>query len=106
MNYKFCTKCGKKLEATTEFFYKAARGKFGVRTECIKCANKIGRKYHNNNPDYAKTRAKKWRANNVEHVKEYNKIHGKDYYKNNKEKCNEKSRKYYQENREKNIGLL
>lgn len=101
MNYKICTKCGKQLEATTEFFSKVKKGKFGLRAICKQCGNAISRQYHNDHPEYAKTRAKKWRDNNVEYRKEYDRIHGKEYYRNNKEKCNKKAKEYYEANKEK-----
>lgn len=101
MNYKTCTKCGKKLEATTEFFSICKRGKFGLRASCKECGNEISRQYSKDHPEYAKTRAKKWRSNNVEHRKEYADAHRGEYYKNNKEKCNKASKRYYEANKEK-----
>ena len=41
MNTKVCTgPCGRELSATTEFFHKSKRGRFGVRSICKKCCNK------------------------------------------------------------------
>jgi hypothetical protein len=37
--------CGRELPATTEFFYKKKRGKFGVCTLCKVCADKYSAKY-------------------------------------------------------------
>ena len=34
---KVCTKCGKRLPATTEYFYKQRMGKFGLTPECKEC---------------------------------------------------------------------
>lgn len=49
MDTKKCTGiCGKELAATTEFFHKNKRGKFGLRGECRECLNK--RKKEKNNP--------------------------------------------------------
>lgn len=46
MNTKVCTnpKCRKELPATSEFFYKSKRGKFGLKSECKECSNKRERK--------------------------------------------------------------
>jgi len=35
---KICTKCGRELEATTEYFSKAKKGKYGLKSICKKCA--------------------------------------------------------------------
>jgi len=41
MNTKVCTgDCGRELPATTEFFHKSKRGKFGVAAKCKECFNK------------------------------------------------------------------
>jgi len=41
MYTKKCTgECGRELAATTEFFHKSKRGKFGVRSVCKQCCNK------------------------------------------------------------------
>lgn len=39
MQHKTCTKCGKELPATLEFFYKNAGGKFGITPRCKPCVN-------------------------------------------------------------------
>lgn len=35
-----CTKCGKRLPATEEYFHKSKNGKYGLATECKECANR------------------------------------------------------------------
>ena len=35
-----CTKCGKRLPATTEYFYKNKAGKYGLMTICKECSNR------------------------------------------------------------------
>lgn len=35
-----CTKCGKRLPATEEYFYKSRTGKYGVMAECKECRNR------------------------------------------------------------------
>ena len=37
-----CTKCGKRLPATTEYFYKQKAGKYGLANECKECSNHRG----------------------------------------------------------------
>ena len=35
-----CTKCGKRLPATEEYFYKSKNGKYGLMNECKECSNR------------------------------------------------------------------
>lgn len=35
-----CTKCGKRLPATTEYFYRQKSGKYGLQTICKECSNR------------------------------------------------------------------
>jgi hypothetical protein len=110
MDYKICTKCGKRFEAITNFFYKG-KGEFGLRADCKVCNNKYqkqyranntkrareyGRQWHIDNPDYDRQYqdyrnkcTKKWYANNFEHVKKYSKQWSKD----NADKVNAKAAK-------------
>ena len=37
-----CTKCGKRLPATTEYFHKNKSGKYGLKTICKECNNRKG----------------------------------------------------------------
>lgn len=37
---KVCTKCGEWKEATTEFFQKEKKGKYGLKSSCRECKNK------------------------------------------------------------------
>ena len=39
MNQKTCTKCSQTFEATTEFFYRNAGGKYGMTPRCKTCVN-------------------------------------------------------------------
>lgn len=34
---KICTKCGQEFPATTEYFHKSKRGKYGLRADCKQC---------------------------------------------------------------------
>jgi hypothetical protein len=60
MDIRICTKCGKELPATTEYFYKNKAGKFGLFSHCIKCCKK-----------YSKQRHKKERVQILKRQKEY-----------------------------------
>jgi len=42
---KVCTKCGRRLPATDEFFFRNRRGKFGLRADCKECASEHQRQY-------------------------------------------------------------
>jgi len=44
MNTKVCTGCGETKPATTEFWHKQKRGKYGVMSLCKECRNKSRRK--------------------------------------------------------------
>jgi len=57
---KICSKCGKKLPVTTEFFYKNKGGKYGFRSECKKCLNKQHKKYRQQNQEKEIFRHKKY----------------------------------------------
>ncbi len=37
---KICTKCGRELPATKEYFYKNKGGKYGLDSKCKECKNK------------------------------------------------------------------
>ena len=83
MNYKVCTKCDKKLEATSKNFHRVINGKFGFTSKCKVCTS-IHKK------QYRKKSCVKVR------MSEYN----KQYYEKNKKKLNARSRKYYKNNKE------
>ena len=64
--FKRCTKCGKTLPATTEYFHKHKNGKYGLKSICKKCKA------------------------------EYHKQHHKQYYEDNKDKIAERKKQYRQ----------
>jgi hypothetical protein len=78
MNTKVCTECQEKFPATSEYFHKQKRGKFGIRPECKKCRQ---------------NRSKLEKINK----NQYN----KQYYKKNKIKLLSQNKIYYQINKEK-----
>lgn len=125
---KICTKCGKELPATTEYFYKAKFGKFGLfatckicKKECFGDSQKKYRKEHEEhykelkniwdekNKDYAKEYSKNYRFDNKKIIKERNKERRKDwdikYYNNNKERIKEFKYNYSKTERGKLIGI-
>lgn len=94
--YKICTKCGKELMATVEYFYKSP-SKDGLRNECKKCAIKEATKRNIVNIDAIVERRKKhWVGNRDSETERYKKwLEAKP-----KEYQVDRSRKYYQINKE------
>jgi len=88
MNYKKCTKCGVVYPATSEFFYKDKRGRFGFYGRCKKCFNEITSK------NKKSVTYKLW-------AKNYN----KKYYTKNAERLRAYGRKKYWANREARIKI-
>lgn len=79
MNMKTCTKCGKELPATLEYFYKNSGGKFGLTPRCKPCVNI-------DNIESAKKR-------DPELVKAQASARSRKHYHNNLEKAREVARK-------------
>ena len=77
--FKTCTKCGKTFPATTEYFYKRKKGKYGLHAPCRECHR---RDVHQYNQRYYYAHAKEI----VVHHKERRQAHP--------EKAREKSRRY------------
>lgn len=75
--YKVCTKCGRSLLATKEFFFAQSRGMFGLSSSCKDCRKKAQKEYRANN--YEKVLAQK-----------------KRYRDNNREKCRESTRRFHE----------
>ena len=93
MNTKICTKCGEEKAATTEFFYKQKRCKYGLTPACKSC-RKI---YCQQNKEKISKRGKQYREINKEKISERK----KQYYEANKERSLECRKQYYEANREK-----
>ena len=93
MNAKICTKCGEEKVATSEFFHKDKKGKYGLRGECKSCY-KI---YVQQNKEKISKRRKQYRKANKDKIAEYDKQH----YQDNKEKILEYHKQYNQANKEK-----
>lgn len=105
---KICTKCGKELPATREYFHSHRNG---LRPECKMCHNKQVSEWQKqrrkDNPDLANAASRRWHAKNKEHEREYRKRYmelnpeyNHNYYQNNKEKISKQTRDYYFKNRD------
>ena len=111
MEYKICSKCGERFEATTEFFHKARHHKDGLCSHCKICRNQVNKKYSYNqrrdpvclekvrkrDREYYCERMKNttYREKTRQHYREYNKINRErikqqhqEWIKNNPDKCN------------------
>lgn len=87
-----CTKCKRELPATTEFFHKLRRGKYGLRPDCKQCSRERNHQYRAANPEYAR----QYREVNAEKLRESS----RQYYEANSEKVCERSRQYQKANAE------
>ena len=110
MNYtKQCTKCQQEFPATTEFFRKYKKGKYGLKPECKTCAKLADEKYrekqttklrmtayYNDNKESIEKKRKQYYQNNKESIKQKQ----NEYDKKNKQKKSEYMKIYYRENKE------
>lgn len=94
---KTCTKCGKQLPATTEYFHKKKNGKYGLHAICKKCIKEYNKQRFESNRDEILQKNREYNHSNKEKIKEHN----KRYYNENKDKKKELSKKYREENKEK-----
>ena len=77
-----CTKCGRMLPRTADYFYRFAGNKDGLRTHCKDCHNDATKQYAETNIDKTKMyRQLHWQKNKAERSREF-----KKYYENNKAK--------------------
>ena len=79
--FKRCSKCGEWLVASSKYFYKGKRGKYGLRAICKECEKK---------------HSKGWYEENKEARTEKMKKYGKKYREQNKETRAETQKKYRQ----------
>lgn len=86
--FKTCTKCNEEYLATTEYFSKETRGKYGVSSYCKKCKSLLDkeRKEKTGNAKW-----KEWYKANRERMV-YKAV---QYITDNKDAVNERRRKYY-----------
>ena len=80
---KICTSCGKELPASTEYFHKNPKGKFGLQQKCKSCRawsnpdntekeaqRKYSKKYYAKNKNNIIKKLTEWKANNPEKYRE------------------------------------
>lgn len=76
---KVCTKCGRELPATLEFFHAHSLGKNGLNPNCKVCradhARRYGPEYREQNREVLNAKNRAWRENNRERVAAYNKAY-------------------------------
>ena len=98
--FKRCTKCGEIKLATTEYFSKAKRGKFGLESQCKVCKQEYSKQWRRDNKEHCQEYCKQWRQDNKEHFQEYHKEYCKQWYQDNKEHKLEYCKQWYQDNKE------
>lgn len=67
---KGCTGCGQEFPATTEFFRKRVKGKFGVGSQCHTCRTEYYRKYYSENKSKQFENVQRWRESNRDKTRE------------------------------------
>lgn len=90
METKICTKCGRQLPISTEYFKKNKTCKYGLSSVCKECQKKLDKQYRDANKNHIKEYLKQWAKNNNDHLKKYR----KHWYEENKEYYIQ----YYEEN--------
>jgi hypothetical protein len=106
-----CTKCGRELPATLEFFSAKKTCKDGLNSYCKSCKSLEDRNYREKNADKISLQRREKYKQNPESFSERNKkqyqIHkekrtkyDRNYYLKNKSKVQTRTKKYYQEHRE------
>jgi 5-methylcytosine-specific restriction endonuclease McrA len=59
-----CTRCKEEYPATSEYFHKQAKGKYGLKSICRDCNNKGFAKYYSENTEKMKLLYHLWQINN------------------------------------------
>lgn len=96
---KRCGRCGIEFPATTEFFHKQPRGKFGVEGQCKPCRNEKIREYKLSHKDEYAEYFRQYNQANKERIKDYHHQH----YIENKERIDEQNRQWFRNNHNKHI---
>ncbi len=94
---KTCTKCGRELPATIEYFGRSSHSKDGFGSWCKGCKALSDKLYRQKNKEKIAARQKKYAEKNKDSIKKHN----ERYYQDNKQVINEKNRQYYYNNKEK-----
>ena len=90
MEFKICSKCGRKLPLTDEYFYKRKDSKIGFRSCCKECWQNRNKAYDKRNYERISEHKKEYREVNKEHIREYHRMR----YLNNKDKINREHKVY------------
>jgi len=96
MNYKVCSKCKRRLEATEENFTKHPTCKFGFHSSCKICVAKYYKQYCQDHREKVSKYNKKYYQNNKEELSRKK----AEQYQNKKEAFSKYNKKYYQEHKE------
>lgn len=107
---KICSKCGRSLPATLEFFNKKSDRKSGLRPFCIECNANACKAYREANKEKVKAYSVAYNQINKKKRSEYNasyhqknKVKKAAYYQENKEAICERQAEYRKKNKEKEI---
>jgi len=92
-----CTQCGAEFPATTEYFHRGKKCKYGLSAKCKACARETTRRWYQANPEKARENSRRYRQANPEKVREAQRRWGQA----NPEKVRESSRRKRQANPEK-----
>jgi len=88
---KKCTKCLQFKDLS--LFHKEIKGKYGVKSRCVKCVTEVSQNWKANNQEKEKQSRKKWNMNNKEKHKESTYL----WRKNNKQYHSEYVAEYQKE---------
>jgi len=94
MKTKICTKCGKELPATKEFFPVKRTHSDGLHSWCRECGRKYARQYARENREAKLEYGRQWRKENREAIIKY----ALQYARENREAKLEYMRQYRKEN--------
>lgn len=96
---KVCTTCKIEKAATKEFFYKAERGLYGLKSKCKECDSKRAKSYYLDNQEKLKEYYKTYSKENPEKEK----LRKQKYYNENKNEISKKYKDWYYKNHEYNL---
>ena len=85
--FKRCTQCGEIKLATTKYFAKDKKGKFGLYSKCKICKQEYNKQWRQDNKEYHKEYHKQWYQDNKEHKQKYS----KEYNQSEKGKARQKA---------------
>jgi hypothetical protein len=94
---KVCSKCGKRKQATSKFFYKNNAKKDKLDIRCKICRKEFRHESYLRNKEAENVRAMKYYDKNKKKISK----RMKDYYQKNQPKLSKKAREYYHKVKEK-----